>query len=375
MCLLRRSMRLSFTFFVSILVIYQPTTLCDAEQSKLVKFGVIAPITGGNASNGQDISRTVKLLEKRLNKSSRKYQYRFTIEDGRCGVGNGAATAAYKFINIDQVKFLITGCSGETLKVGPIAERNKVVTIAVLSMHKDVKHLGDYIFRTYLDAEKGMKKIADLIVKEGAEKVAVISEDVPFTVGNHELVSKFLGERVVFSDFFEADNTDLRTLILKARSYMPDAYYFGPASPDTAIALVNQARQLGVTQPIYSFQMPDYPKFLEATGKNSNGIRYLVPPRIGSESPDFASFMEEFVKDYGEKPSLEFVVRTTYDAVNALVDGIESVGVNPTAVKDFLYHYRKKGALGVVEFDKNGDIKNLNFMVKYIKGGRTYWLQ
>ena len=46
-----------------------------------VVIGVIAPLTGGAANLGQDITRTVELFKNQLTKPPRRFRYRFVFED------------------------------------------------------------------------------------------------------------------------------------------------------------------------------------------------------------------------------------------------------------------------------------------------------
>ena len=68
-------------------------------EKELIKIGVIAPLTGGLAQRGNDIVNLLKIITPKLNSQSDRYNYQFIIEDGKCGAGNAAITAANKFIN------------------------------------------------------------------------------------------------------------------------------------------------------------------------------------------------------------------------------------------------------------------------------------
>ena len=77
--------------------------------------------------------RISAILQERFNEAQSKHRFDFIIEDGRCGVGNSAISAAKKLVAVDGVSFIITGCSGETLQVAPYTERAHVITIGYAS--------------------------------------------------------------------------------------------------------------------------------------------------------------------------------------------------------------------------------------------------
>jgi ABC-type branched-subunit amino acid transport system substrate-binding protein len=168
------------------------SSLCAAETltRETVKIGAIVPLIGGLARRGQDISRLFQILEPKLNAASRRFRYQFIVEDGKCGLGSDATTAAIKLINFDKVKFLITGCSGDTLQAGPIAQRTRVLTIAVLSSHPDVRKIGDCVFRTYTDAEKNLKLFSQYILQKTSGKIALLTEEGVFTYGIRDMLLK-----------------------------------------------------------------------------------------------------------------------------------------------------------------------------------------
>ena len=71
------------------------------------------------------------------------------------------------------------------------------------------------------------------------------------------------------------------------------------------------------------------------------------------------------------KDKNDFLMRSTYDAANAIIDGIEAVGVSPSAVSHFLQSYERQGALGEIRFDANRDIQNLNYIMKEVIDGNV----
>jgi len=353
-----------------VVILSAPALANQPSEKQDVKIGVIIPLTGGLAARGEDVTRFIKILEPHLNQHSVKYQFRFIIDDGKCGAGNAPTTIVKKLISVDKVKFLITGCSGETLQAGPIAQRNGVLTIAVLSTHQDVKKIGDYVFRTFVDIERGVEKFTDYIGKKSGGRIAILTEENAFTFGIQTLLIKYLDTQVVYSDDYPEGTSDFKTLLLKIKSKNPGGIYFNTMSENTLITLVNQTRALGIKQPLYTYNMPEARSFREATGKNSEGMEYIGSPSIENSSDEFNQLLKEFLKRHPEGPSYEFVLRTFFDGSKSIVDAIEAVGPDAKLSRDYLNTYKSLGALGVVEYDANGDIKNINYFLRRIENGQ-----
>lgn len=341
-----------------------PSSAFGAGEKPVVEVGVIAPLTLGNAERGQDIVHSLTLAAEELSRQSGGVEYRFTVEDGKCGVGNSAVTAAEKLININKVKFLIIGCSGEALQAGPIAQRAGVLTVAVFSSHPDVKKLGDFIFRTCPDQERAVSIFGAELACRKTERMALLSEENVFTQGMKALVQKALKEKIIFNEDFPVETTDFRTLLTKAKNAKADALYFNAASPATLGALVRQAHDLGLALPMYAFMHPDDRSYFQASGPSGAGVRYLGLPS-GAERDQAKNFLRTFESRFGA-PHVEFLALATLDALTALDAAVRSAGPNSAAARDFLTHYHARGATGDIAFDENGDLIGLDFILKQV---------
>lgn len=340
-----------------------------AVYSEEVKIGLILPLTGNQSVYGIDARRAAELLQSGDYLKSKKHSYKLILENGECGMKNAAVTAAQKLINVDKAKFLVVACSGETLQVGPIAEKAEVITIAFASSHPDVKQLGEYVFRSYVEITKGVSLIAKLMKKEKKKRIAVLTEESAFTLGIKSDLKRFLGDSISFTADFHADESDFRTLLLRAKSRTPDAYYLNTASPKTYQALFNQVRQLGITDAIYAYHAPADPDVLKGLGKLQDGTKFIAVPEVEKGSNEFEAFYADFRKKYPEGANIECLLRTSYDAIMSIITAVEIVGPNTKEVKDFLYTHEMDGAIGKVAFDEYGDIKDLNFVLKEIVDG------
>jgi branched-chain amino acid transport system substrate-binding protein len=319
--------------------------------------------------------RTILILQEQLATEKLKHCYKFKLEDGKCGVGNSSTTATQKLLSIDNVKFIIAGCSGETIQAGNLGQQRKVIVIGTLATDPTVRELGDYVFRTYVDIERGIAEISDTIVKDGNHRVAVFTEQIPFTQKIETLLLKQLGDTVVMREEFPANSVDFNTLLTKAKGLQVDALYLNGATPQTVASIVNQAYGLKMKQSQYTYFMPASKAFRDLTGIRSNGIKYIDVPDVTSTSEQYTDFVKRYLLKYSEGANFEFLRRSTFDAVRALVLSIEQAGTQPSVVKNTLAQIQFQGALGSVRFDDKGDILGLNFVLRQLQDGNPVLIE
>lgn len=352
-----------FCFFLLLSTI--PTTLI----AETVKVGVIMPLTGNQAVFGIDAVRMLNIIAPDFNLKRKKFTFQFILEDGKCGIGNSASTAANKLIHIDKVRFLVLGCSGEVLQTAPIAEKAGVLAIGFAAGHPDIRDLGDLIFRTYVDLNKAVHLIAELMSNEIGSDIAILTEDSPFTIGIKNELLNVLGKRVVFYDDFHADETSFQSLLVKARAAKPRAYYLNTAGPRIYQNLYLQLRHMGIKEPVYSYHSPSDSDVLKNLGALQNEVKFVATPEVDKGSAEFEKFLESYIKKFPDGPNIDFLLRSSYDAVMSIVKGVENVGPDPKLVKQFLYTTKLEGAVGQLSFDEYGDIRDVNFTLKEIVNG------
>jgi branched-chain amino acid transport system substrate-binding protein len=351
----------AFLIFFSLLQIYSTT---KAEEPIPVTIGLVYPLTGPMSSFSADIIKAAPLIEEQFNSLQNEYVFKLKFEDGMFGQSNAAITSAKKLIELDQVKFIVTGSSGEALQIAPYVEAHQILTVAGFASHPAVKDAGDYIFRTYVDIDDGVKLLSERIIKEEIKKVAVITESTSFTTSIKDSFDKYLSDRIVFSEEYAFGESDFATLIAKAKVSRPELYYLNTASPATFITLVQRLRSNGVTEPIYTYYLPSLSEVQNALSGQLSGIVYLDYPETLNESEDFRNLVSEYKKRNGEEIKAFFNFRTNYNAIRVIFDAIINVGLDAEKAKNYLYDYDQPSATGRLRFDKNGDATGLEFVLK-----------
>ena len=340
-----------------------PTETALADERPVVKIGVIFPLTGPMSSFGEDMAKSIPLLEKAFNNEQSKYTFKLILEDGKFGQTNAAITAAKKLVEIDGARFLAVGSSGEILQIASYLESSKVLAVTGFAGSPDVKNAGDYVFRTYIDLGRGMRQVADELIKQNITRMAIISEESSFSLANKNSLHEFLGDRIVFSEDTAMGEADLKTIIAKARSKNPQVYYVNTAAPASFINVYKQLRSNGIQEPFYTYYLPGNKDVQNGLGDSLKGTIFLDYPTATETSPAFQKFQNDFQSTYGA-PRAPFNFRTNYNAIRVIFEGIMAAGPDATKVKDYLYKYDAPSATGRLRFDENGDVVDLKLELK-----------
>lgn len=327
-------------------------------RAESMKLGVIAPLSKGNSHVGEDIEYTIRsVIQDYLHKNPDS-PIKVIFEDGQCGNGNLAQRAAMKLLTIDKVDGLIVACSGSVLQVSPIASKYKTPLIAVYSSHKDIKNLGPYVFRTFIDMESGVDQISQQIDDSNYKCIAIMTEQNAFTQGVADLLVENITRTEILHESFGPDQEDFRSQILRLRQ--TDAVFLNAASARTLGILVKQLANQNLTLPKFSYLIASDKSFQKNVGSLAKEITYLDLPDIESSSPEFKNFMARFRESRGE-PAIPYVIASTYNALLPFLSTWSKKPLRHQALQKSLASFDQPGAIGRLNFDKNGDIAGVQF--------------
>jgi branched-chain amino acid transport system substrate-binding protein len=344
-----------------------------------IKIGFIGPLSGDAASYGIPIKNAIALAVEEINNAGgingRKIEVIY--EDGKCS-GKDAVNAAQKLINIDKVNIILGGmCSGELLAIAPITEPAKVLLLSPSASSPDITHAGDFIFRNNPSDADGGKALAKL-VREKYTKAAIISENTDYAQALARVfVEHFrsLGGEVVAQENFDPGVKDFRTILTKIKASNPEALVINPQTEIAGGLIVKQAREIGITIPLYGTVALAGTKAIETAGEYAEGMLVIDAPGLSENNPKAVKFLADYKARYGTT-TLEFYLGAAYDAVYILADGISKYGTDSEKLKNYLYSLKNyNGVIGTYGFDENGDLIGIEYKVKQIKNGKAVELK
>jgi branched-chain amino acid transport system substrate-binding protein len=370
-----------FNFIASFLLTYPLATSVLAETSadpvsgKEVVIGAVIPLSGSQSLYGTEAARLFELLSEGPGYSHNGTKFRLIVEDGKCGLGSAPITAAKKLVLMDKAKYLIAGCSGEVLQIAPFAQQKKVVLFGYISGHRDVKHAGDYVFRTFYDIGTIGTITNDKLTELGLSRLAIITEEVSFTLGIKDVLLDTLGKKVIAKEDYPLDAPDYRGIIARVKQRAPDSVFINSAAPLAYTQIYNELRRIGFQGPVFSYYQAGNREVLSSLGAAQDNVWYLSAPIPVDSAARYLEIRERYIKRFGPEINSEFQLAAAYNALQSIIDSVAAVGDDPTKVKEYLTSYSAPGATGQIKYDANGDIMNVSLVLQKIEKGKTIQAQ
>ena len=323
-----------------------------AEESFSV--GAILGLSGNVARYGEWGQRGITLALDEVNSSGRKIKVIYEDTKGQPAL----AVSAYKKLrSINKIKFILTFQSSVALAIAPLANRDKVIQIDFSATTPMYSSPDDYTFRTGIVATQLAKSAAaDANKRLGLSNIAALYIENDFGLGMFDVFNEHFKGKIVNSETFRADEADYRPQLLRVKESSPQAIWLVGHLRESGL-IIKQARELGINtkflSDVYSIEGSD---FIDIAGNYADGTEYLAPALSPDSGVRAKRFFDKHIEKYSEQPN-SFTAQA-YDAVFALALATEKCPTLETnCVKDELYKLHFEGASGVIDFDKNGDVK------------------
>lgn len=351
-----------------------------AAAADAVKIGLLAPLTGFAAADGQSVLDAVKLAVERVNREGGVLgkQVELVYYDDRAD-GKEAVALARKLIQQDQVVAFVAGSySTPSRAVAPIFEDEEIPLVAAYAVHPDITSAGKYCFRNgFLGTVEG--KAAGYVSVEmlKGKRIALLTSDNDFGRTLVEGFKRYLadggkGAEVVFEQTYPFSEKDFKPYLSKIKEAKPDVlfasgYYFqtGP--------VVKQARELGLDVQVVGEEGADSPKFLEIAGPAAEGFVIVTNLNRDDPRPVVQDFLKTFEERYKVQPDM--VGASAYDAFMILCDAIGRAGTTdgPAVQKAIASTHGYNGLTGVIKgFTEGGEVVK-DVQVQVVKDGRFHY--
>ena len=327
------------------------TTGAIAQQTSY-KFGLAMPLTGGQATYGNDQVKAAEWAVDEINKkggiNGKKLEMIVldTQADPQVGI-----QAVNRMISVDKVAVFVTAWSGVVKAVAPIANDNKVVELSVGANSPDISQLGDYVYTTFPLADVDIRAVANYSAKEmGKKKAAVLFINNETGTGSATVYRDTFtkaGGQVVAYEAYDQKATDFTGPLLKIRAANPEIIHLQGLVAESP-QVIAQARQLGITVPITSYSGIYNQKLIEQLGAAAeNVIATSLAPGV-EDSPLVKDYVDRWVKDVGRAPNGLPYTQYLYDSpalIAAVFTSMDKKGIAPTGE-----NFRKE-MLAIKSFD------------------------
>lgn len=343
-----------------------------------VKVGAVFPMTGPQATFGQESVNGMKMALETINKAGVNGKVIKVIFEDDKGEPVEAANAVRKLIHVDKVSAVLGSvASSNTLAGAPIAQESKVPLITPASTNEAVTKKGDFISRTcFTDDFQGvvMAKFAyESLNKKKA--VIIVDNSSDYSKGLAKVFrAKFteLGGQITASDFaYQQKDTDFRTLLRKLKRENPEVIFL-PGYYTEAGLILKQAREMGLDIPFLGGDGWDSPTLQSLAGDAIKG-NYISSHFAADDSdPKVQTFVKNYQKRFKQKPGA--MAALGYDVVLVLADALKRTkAINTEDLKMAINSTKNfQGVTGLITIDENRNARKSAVVLETTTQGNVF---
>ncbi|MDL2226153.1 branched-chain amino acid ABC transporter substrate-binding protein [Deltaproteobacteria bacterium OttesenSCG-928-M10] len=328
-----------------------------------VKIGVMAPVTGQWASEGQDMVNIVKLLAEDFNKAGGAGGLTVEIEVGDDGGDpKTAVLAAQRLVDLGVVAVIGTYGSAITEATQDIYAEDDVLQIGTGSTSIRLTEKGlPLFFRTCPRDDDQGRVMAKHVQNLGFKKAALIHDNSSYAKGLADEVRGLLkgtAVEIVFDDAITPGDRDYTTTLSKIKTVSPDVIIFTGYYPEAGM-LLRQKKEMAWEVALIGGDATNNMALVDIAGKEAAAGYYFISPPGPSDLTDEMSlkFMGEYKALYKTMPSSVWSVMAG-DAFKVIAEALGKVD-KPTSenIAAYLHNGLKDfvGFTGPIAFNGKGD--------------------
>jgi branched-chain amino acid transport system substrate-binding protein len=342
-------------------------------DNKVVKIGVIAPLSGDLSALGLGIKNGVDLAIKQANDAKKipGWTIQLADKDDTATANVGATVAAA--LAADEAVAGVVGTLNSSVaeQVAPVLNQSKIVMVSpantgVKLTGRDKLPNQQRVYANYFrvattDDVQG-PFAAQYLLGTGAKKLAIIHDKKTYGQGLATAVDaefKKGGGTVVLTDTINPGDKLFSAIVTKIVNAKPDAVYYGGEFPEAA-PLSKQLHDAGFKGPLMGGDGIYSQKFIDNGGVVSDLATSVGAPT--DKLPSAQAFVEAYSKA-GYKEPYEAYGAYAYDAANVIIEALSKALVGKdkvdAAVRQAVIDETQKvsisGVTGQVAFDPFGD--------------------
>ncbi len=362
---------------VSVLLMFLFMTLCvpglslfggDAVAQEPIRIGLMCPLTGKWASEGQDMRQIVSLLAEEVNKAggikagpNKGAKIELVVEDD-AGDPRTASLAAQKLASAGVMAIIGTYGSAVTEASQNIIDEAGILQIATGSTSVRLTEKGlPLFFRTCPRDDEQGRVAGNVIADKGYKAVALLHDNSSYAKGLAEETAHVLKNRnvpVVFHDALTPSERDYTAILTKLKAAGPDLIFFTGYYPEAGM-LLRQKAEMHWDVPMMGGDAANNTDLVKIAGTAAaKGYFFVSPPSAhdfdGAEARDFFS---RYQTVHQTLPSSVWSVLAG-DAFKVIMAALDAgVKPEPEAVAAWLKNELRDypGLTGPLAFNTKGD--------------------
>jgi len=361
-----------------------PEPEAGATSGEPIKIGAIVSLTGTYAGLGDPEKKTIEMEVARINEAGgiNGRPVEVIIEDDATDEAKAVA-AASKLIEQDEVIAIIgaTG-SGQTMAVRGDVDRAAIPQVSMAGATAITANFDPLVFQTPWSNTIVVPFELNAMKNAGITKIGLISDSGGFGKDGRDVVlaeAEKMGMEVVSDQTFNPGDADMTAQMTKIKGSDAQAVLVFTAGKEAA-TVVRNAKELGITLPMYGSHGNARKEFIEGAGDAAEGFRFaagkvLVPAAYGEGTEGFTvatDFIERYTTEFGDAPST--FAGHAYDSLYLITEAAKRVegDLTPAALRDEIE--KTTGFVGIggtfsfTATDHNGLTEN-DLTMYEIKGG------
>ena len=338
-------------------------TLCCLSSAALaaappIKIGALFSVTGPASFLGEPERNSAKMVVEEINKAGGikgRMLELVTYDTG--GDATKAVQLANKLIKDDGVVAIVgPSTTGDTMAVIPVVEKANIPLISCAAGIKITDPVKHWVFKTAQNDTLAVARIYEQLKKEKKNKIAILTVSDSFgSSGREQLKAQaaHYGMEILVDDTYGAKDTDMTAQLTKIRGSKAQAVICWGTNPGPAV-IARNARQLGLTLPLYMSHGVSSKKFIELAGEAAEGIRLpsgkvLVAdllPKSDKQKGSLLAYIRDYQNHY--KAAGDHFGGHAWDAIMLLKGAIERGGDTATGIRNALEATRHFAGIGGV---------------------------
>ncbi len=349
-----------------------------AAHAAPLKIGVLAPISGSSAADGNDIVKGVKTAVEVVKAEGGIPGYddiQVEVQDGACDPRQAVA-AANKLANLKVAGVVGEYCSSATIPASEVLNEEKITMITPASTNPKVTQRGfKYMYRMCgLDIDQSIAAVKFMKDVQKAKTVYIVDDKTTFSQHLAEYVAeeaKKAGLTVVAHEHVNDGDMDYSAVLTKIKAAAPDVFYMSLQSSSAGIRMIKQYRQMGIKSAVLSQDAVYHPNFIKEAPEQAQGV-FFTFGYADKNAPVYKKFLEKYSAMHGEPGAYSAYA---FDSAYALLSAIKAAkSTDADKVRAEMLKMNVQGASKVIRFVDNGD-SGSNYVIYKVEGDKykEYW--
>jgi branched-chain amino acid transport system substrate-binding protein len=346
-------------------------SLAAAAQDKVIRIGVLMPISGPGSYFGVQDKEGMELALEQLKGQANGYKLQVQYEDSACSPLQATNTVKR---DLEQFKpHIVIGeeCSDASLAIAPILEQNKVVQLNAGSVTMKLTESGyKYVFRIFPNAEQQSGPLVKVALQHLKAKTAVIlHEKTNAGVDNAEGFKKpfeAAGGKVLAVIDFGRDVNDFTAIATRIASLGQVDVLPTFALEGQTVRLAQALAQAGVVKggggkavQMGSIWLPW--GFDQKAGPAAEGYVRIVQFDPNEKRKIVQDFVKAFKAKYGADRTPSHINAHAYDTILLVAEAVRRGAHDSESIRDQFSKFKNvEVTTGKITFDQKGQNSDLS---------------